>query len=143
RVEAALTLGTVFLLGWGVALLTWPSPRGSPRPAAASSSADMPAAPAAGLASAVRGDGKAPRWLADVERTLRQHADTSVKGGGPRVPASPSRGWGALLSIYAMGNRDAEFLACASSALRAGSAPGDILEALRLFPLSCRSDVLD
>ena len=73
--------------------------------------------------------GKGAQTFADVARRAA-HGDGST------------RGWSALLTLYAMGDRADDFLRVAPDALRGGVEAADVLEAVRLFPADRRSDVL-
>lgn len=56
--------------------------------------------------------------------------------------AGSARGWSALLTLFAMGDRADDFLRAAKDALGGGVAAAEVLDAVRLFPADHRSTVL-
>lgn len=114
---------------------------------------ELPTAAAAdggGEATRPRGTGRATAKAADP--ALSTELRGALAGTGAQDLADvarraargdgSARGWSALLTLYAMGDRTDDFLRAAADALRGGVGADEVLDATRLLPSDRRAAIL-
>lgn len=143
--HSLLFFGLGSIVGWGVPSLLGGPDRGVE--VGLGDAADGGTEGQGALTSTGRGPGS------NDERLLRRELEEAMSGmaamgleeatkrGAASSPVT-MRGWSALLTMYALGNRAEDFLRVAPAAVRSGIPLAEVLDAVRLFPPAARSEVL-